>query len=438
MQIGKYKINKVYLGADSVDSIYLGDTQVFKDYSKDYLQLIVKHSGYIVWHLSGLTAEYKLNNGEWLQMDENTQINVQEGDVVRFKGTNESYGRNKPETGRHFDFGNSCEFDIAGNIMSLEYGDNFIGKTTLEDNYSFEQLFNGCLNTIDASNLILPAASVTLSAYYRLFQNCRALKYPPVLPATVIGPGAYSGLFTECNSLEIAPKLPATQIEYNCYQDMFYNTALKEAPALPATVLAKECYRNMFGYCTQLVKAPELPALTVPDGAYYSMFGNCSSLAQAPELPATTVGVESYRNLFVGCGLTKAPELPATNLANSCYYQIFANNANLTEGPSSLPATTLAPGCYRGMFASCGNLTKAPELHAKTLVSNCYYRLFRNCSSLNRIVCLAEEGFDANTALTSFTEGVAASGTFVKSANATGWTTGINGIPANWTVEDAS
>jgi hypothetical protein len=58
------------------------------------------------------------------------------------------------------------------------------------------------------------------------------------------------------------------------------------------------------------------------------------------------------------------------------------------------------------------------------------------CYSLNSIKCLATN-ISASDCTTNWVEGVASSGTFIKAANMSGWTTGNSGIPSGWTVQNA-
>lgn len=206
---------------------------------------------------------------------------------------------------------------------------------------------------------------------------------------------------------------------------------------LPATTLAQNCYSGMFSRCTSLAQAPELPAMTLAQYCYQSMFAECTSLTTAPELPATTLEGYCYQNMFVGCtGLTTAPELPATTLAKDCYENMFAGCTSLTTAPG-LPASTLAEDCYQYMFENCTSLTSAPELPATTLARYCYYGMFGGCSNLNYIKCLATD-ISAMGCTLGWVRDVASSGTFVKPST-TDWSskTGTNGIPSNWSVQDA-
>lgn len=208
---------------------------------------------------------------------------------------------------------------------------------------------------------------------------------------------------------------------------------------LPATILSRFCYKEMFMNCTSLTTAPELTATTLAEYCYCEMFINCTSLTSAPELPATLLLDSCYNSMFQGCtSLTTAPELPATTLVFGCYNSMFKNCTSLTSAPE-LPATILASNCYNSMFYGCTALTTAPELPATELRNSdyaCYYCMFKNCTSLNYIKCLAINISD-NSCTFDWVNGVAASGTFVKSSNMSSWTTGDDGIPTGWTVQDA-
>ena len=153
--------------------------------------------------------------------------------------------------------------------------------------------------------------------------------------------------------------------------------------------------------------------------------------------------------LFSACtGLTTAENmiLPATKLVYSCYGYMFAGCTSLTTAPE-LPATSVATSCYLNMFNGCTSLTTAPELPATKMEQQCYMYMFSGCTNLNYIKCLASSGMTSSNCFADWLSGVASTGTFVKSPNATtGSTEGgsqwkINyssGIPTGWTVQDAS
>jgi hypothetical protein len=128
--------------------------------------------------------------------------------------------------------------------------------------------------------------------------------------------------------------------------------------------------------------------------------------------------------------------LPVTASSEYCYAGMFADCTSLTTAPE-LPVTILAEYCYYNMFYGCTSLTTAPVLPATTLAESCYEQMFYGCSNLNHIKCLATD-VSATDCTHNWVDGVASSGTFVKNPSMSSWTTGSDGIPANWTVENAS
>ena len=154
-------------------------------------------------------------------------------------------------------FSSTGKFNIKGNIMSLLYGDDFIGKTEFPKNtpgeFPFSLLF---VNTdvVDASKLVLPATTLTDFCYNHMFQNCESLvKAPRILPAMTLASSCYSGMFYGCRNLVTAPELPATILADYCYQNMFDTCkSLTTAPVLPATTLVDNCYSGMFYLCWNL------------------------------------------------------------------------------------------------------------------------------------------------------------------------------------------
>ena len=113
---------------------------------------------------------------------------------------------------------------------------------------------------------------------------------------------------------------------------------------------------------------------------------------------------------------------------------MFQNCTSLTTAPT-LSATTVKKNGYYGMFSGCTSLTTAPALPATSLAQSCYQDMFNGCTLLSDITCLAED-ITASQCTVNWTLNVASSGTFTKSPNMSSWTTGVNGIPTNWTVQD--
>ena len=322
--------------------------------------------------------EYSRDNKTWTSAN-NEDIAVEAGQRVYFRATSVLTG-----SGRNYVRATN-KYNVGGNIMSLLYGSEYIGKYTIEYDTVFYTLFSYEANLINAHDLRLPATTLANGCYRYMFQNC--------------------------TSLVNAPELPATTLAYDCYSYMFYGcTSLVNAPKLPATTLAEQCYDYMFTNCTSLVNAPELPATTLAKYCYRYMFYNCASLVNAPNLPATT-------------------------LAYGCYRYMFEECKNLVNAPN-LPATTLDSLCYSRMFYNCTSLINAPYLPAIQLELRSYYYMFSGCRNLQYVKAMftTTPGSDYTG---NWLNGVAANGTFVKNATATWDVRGINGVPDGWTIETA-
>ena len=202
---------------------------------------------------------------------------------------------------------------------------------------------------------------------------------------------------------------------------------------LPATTLTNSCYYAMFDGCSQLTKAPALPATKMEQGCYWGMFSE-TGITAAPALPATTLANACYMLMFDNCPhLTTPSDLPATTLAESCYAGMFSRCSSLEYAPE-LPATTMVKNCYYAMFTMCEKITTAPVLPAATLAEGCYMSMFTYCTNLNSVTCLATD-ISAKNCTYDWLTGVAATGTFTKAGEMTGWTTGGSGIPEGWTVK---
>lgn len=198
---------------------------------------------------TGDDIQYSKDNGStWISLASDETVSVITGDKVMWKSTitpsaNKGIGQ----------FSSTGKFNVEGNIMSMLYGDDFNDKTDLTGKtYAFYQLFNNS-NVENASNLKLPATTLTSGCYKAMFMNCTSLITAPELPVTTLTYECYRNMFQGCTSLATAPKLPATTLEGSCYYGMFQGcTSLTIVPELPATILVNQCYYYMFYGCRNL------------------------------------------------------------------------------------------------------------------------------------------------------------------------------------------
>ena len=264
-------ISNCYVGSTPASAIYIGSTQIWPstppphDYSQDYFTIkSISNNNTITWKVDSSssydqrTISVSLNDGNtWSSYASSLSGRaigtLNSGDKMLIKGNNASYGNRS--VGNHCNyFVSSGNFDIEGNIMSLMYGDNFVGQTTFPSAVdAFEGLFYGATGIVNANNLILPVTTLKGYCYWHMFDGCTSLITPPELPATTLASYCYADMFYGCTSLTTAPVLPATTLVEGCYANMFQGcTSLTTAPELPATTLANNCYNEMFFNCTSL------------------------------------------------------------------------------------------------------------------------------------------------------------------------------------------
>lgn len=259
---------------NDTEDVFYNPKQEPHDYSQDYLTFVAEEDG--TFKFSGNSVSYSTDNGvTWTTLASNTNTpTVQAGAKIMWKATlttaSNSIGK----------FSSTGRFTAQGNVMSLLYGDDFMGQTSLSGkDWVFSDLLSGCIGLTSAENMSLPATTLAGSCYDSMFHNCTSLTTAPELPATTLANYCYEYMFQGCTSLTTAPALPATTLANYCYDDMFMEcTSLTTAPELPATTLAGGCYCDMFAGCTSLTTAPVLPATTLVDECYFEMFNGCTNL----------------------------------------------------------------------------------------------------------------------------------------------------------------
>lgn len=139
---------------------------------------------------------YSLNRGSWVTASANTNIRLSSNDRVRIST------RLSPVTSeRDRALSISGSFNVSGNIMSLLYGDDFIGQTKISNNYALAYLFYNCTGLVSAENLILPATTLTGYCYRSMFEGCTNMTKAPLLPATSVPNYGYMRLFYGCSKI---------------------------------------------------------------------------------------------------------------------------------------------------------------------------------------------------------------------------------------------
>lgn len=285
----------------------------------------------------------------------------------------------------------AANISLYGNLGSLV--DPTCRMRNCSANYQFTGLFGGSTAYFKVNGLYLPNVNGYTGCYQNLFRNCFYIT-PSSLTLRGTGPAAYAAMFYHCTTLRFAISLPQT-----------------------TGIIPNTMYANMYNGCSSLTDVSNIDfsgGVTLGGASMLQMFYGCTSLTAAPPLLINDInGTSACANMYTGCK------------------KLTSHNVTLADD-----CTTKA-GCFKEMFYNCSNLTTAPTLTPKVVAENAYESMFSDCTALNNIKCLATD-ISANNATTNWTNGVASSGTFTRpAASADIWESGVNGIPSDWTVEDA-
>lgn len=203
-----------YVAYDESASTIDWNSYIYRDYSKEYLTIEFGTATSLAISPQGnFNLSYSLNYGNtWTDITTMSYTKIingtgYEGQIILMKGINNSFNGKIVCDGT---------FNVYGNIMSLLYGDNFVNQTSLSYNYPFSNLFLNCTGLTDASNLILPATTLTYQCYYRMFEGCTNLTTAPVLPATTLVSQCYSRMFYNCTNLNYIKCLATDISATNC------------------------------------------------------------------------------------------------------------------------------------------------------------------------------------------------------------------------------
>ena len=160
---------------------------------------------------TGDGLKYSTDTGDtWTSYDAESDIILNDGDELCFKGNKANYKNAKadqygsPDTRPIFTSNKTVK--IAGHIMSLIAGDNYSDTTPMP-----EDAFNGAFSkgsdadntdiTIDAEDPLIFPSTINVRCYKNMFRGCKNLVTVPDLPATTIASECYYSMFRRCPNL---------------------------------------------------------------------------------------------------------------------------------------------------------------------------------------------------------------------------------------------
>ena len=183
--------------------------------------------------------KYSYDNNTWSSYNLNTQLTLHPGDSVYFKGNFLLVDDG------HINFTISSQDDrpgtklyISGNINSLIDDNEFFSISDLTSDftpsgyifpqsYMFQRLFEtdsyDYTVTFDASNLKLPATTLSDYCYYRMFYHSAIVKAPDLI-AQSLAESCYESMFEGCRLLRCTPYIWSGNTASNCYKNMFYQS----------------------------------------------------------------------------------------------------------------------------------------------------------------------------------------------------------------------
>ena len=234
----------LYYGGNEISKAYIGNNLVWEKeeinpFIKEYFTIkslednntitftkFNQNSAYIT---ADKPIKYSKDLTTWSDIsfvtDNSSQIVLNSGEKLYLKGTNSAYG----ETLYYnlylstANIQSSGNIDVMGNIMSLIYGDNFIGSNTISATQTFTALFKGNNKLVNAKDLILPSMSLTKDCYRVMFYRCTSLVTAPELPATYLANYCYDYMFYNCTSLNYVKAMFISGTNYTMNTDHWLN-----------------------------------------------------------------------------------------------------------------------------------------------------------------------------------------------------------------------
>ena len=280
-----YPQSMIHLGNEIPSQTIYPDTI---PYDKQYFYITTKYKSANTTFditLNDVDIYCSINNtNKWRSISDTTfnTMSLEENTKIYFKSniiSSSSYDNSRSILS--FD-GNSFIKTTGGNIMSLIYGDDFIGQTTVDSSCEclFYALFENNTSLISAKHLILPIKQAPYCCYWEMFYQCTSLIYAPEeISAIHLGVYACSAMFLGCTSLLYAPNILATHVGDSALNIMFHGcTSLKYVPDLHCMFCADSSCEGMFLGCTSLERAPKIPILTLQNYCCDNMFAGCTNL----------------------------------------------------------------------------------------------------------------------------------------------------------------
>lgn len=240
------------------------------DYAQEYFTITSwEDSNTISFYRRNTTTNiyYSTDKSTWIQITGSLlQQSLNKGQSIYFKGTNDSLSTGN-NTNRNCNIRAGKLFEVSGNIQSLLWGDNFVGKTDLPNTsaqYIFYGFFTNASTLLTARNLVLPITTYNNWIYEQFFRYCSSLIYAPKeLPEnTTQGRNTLIWMFGNCTSLQ---ETPVVRLNAFCGGDSWKSYVVQNASGMKRMIFLLDS-----GY-------PSLPSgMSTSTGIFYKKSTNTS------------------------------------------------------------------------------------------------------------------------------------------------------------------
>lgn len=169
------------------------------NYEKTYLTFEAIEAASFTF--TGNDLQYSLDNGNsWTTLSSGSASPlINAGQTIMWKQTNLTPGSvNGIGT-----FSSTGNYKAYGNVMSLIYGDNFIGPKSISIANTFKRLFYYDRKLQNCANIILLAYTLSEGCCYSMFEGCANIAESPVLYVNNYSNYCFCRLFYGCANLRI-------------------------------------------------------------------------------------------------------------------------------------------------------------------------------------------------------------------------------------------
>lgn len=278
----------------------------------------------------------------------------------------------------------------------------------------YGMMFMNCVN-LNQGPSILPALSVPMFTYWRMFDWCISLEASPVLPASAPENYAYMHMFYSCLSLKqitcyATSNLGANGATYNWVENVPAGGTFISDPSASWPSGDHGIPAGWNGFVEPLtIEAIEDGVITISNPQNLSItYGKdvSMSMATTSSLSAITIDVSAGDKVRLwgdnpvyghesgpctqisGSGkhnvsgdirslISRGDYVNVTTLSDHAFRQLFFYDTKLVSAKDLiLGASTMGKYSYGSMFEGCTSLTQAPALGATTLAESCYEGMF--------------------------------------------------------------